>query len=246
MTMAARKSARRRRFGSAVKLLGAAAGVAAGAYAAYVAMAWRRYGHPSMPASDEADAQLDRFMPVYDVVDRHHERIEASAGVTLEAAKEMEVFNVPLVHAIFAMRGLLLGSSRERWKPRGLLEETRALGWVILHELPDREIVMGAVTRPWEADVTFRSIAPERFAAFAEPGYVKIVWTLRADPLGEDASMFRTETRAVATDALARRKFRRYWAFLSPGIVLIRRLLLRPLRSDAERRASRADIASAL
>jgi hypothetical protein len=72
--------------------------------------------------------------------------------------------------------------------------------------------------------VTFRAIAPDDFAAFAEPDHVKTAWTLRADPVGEDYSIFRTETRAVATDAAARREFRFYWAAFSPGIWLIRRL----------------------
>jgi hypothetical protein len=58
------------------------------------------------------------------------------------------------------------------------------------------------------------------FAAFAEPDYVKIVWMLRADPIGDTASIFRPETRAIATDLVARSKFRRYWSLLSPGIIL--------------------------
>jgi hypothetical protein len=87
--------------------------------------------------------------------------------------------------------------------------------------------------------VTFRALSSEEFAAFREPGFVKIVWTLRADPVDAGTSIFRTETRAMATDAAARARFRRYWAFVSPGIALIRRLSLDPLRREAERRARR-------
>ena len=61
----------------------------------------------------------------------------------------------------------------------------RAMGWGVLAEIPGREIVMGAVTQPWEADVVFRPLPSAEFAAFAEPGFVKIVWTLRADPVDE-------------------------------------------------------------
>jgi hypothetical protein len=96
---------------------------------------------------------------------------------------------------------------------------------------------MGAVTRPWEANVTFRALPPEQFAAFKEPGYVKIAWTIRADQLTASQSVFRTETRAIATDAYARIRFRRYWSFLSPGIIVIRWALLGPVRTEAERRA---------
>jgi len=66
---------------------------------------------------------------------------------------------------------------------------------------------------------------------------VKIVWTLRADPVGESESMFHTETRVTTTDQTARTKFRRYWARFSPGIILIRRIMLGLLKTDAERRA---------
>lgn len=96
---------------------------------------------------------------------------------------------------------------------------------------------MGAVTQPWMADVVFRPLPPEEFTAFHEPGYVKIVWTLPADPVGPTESVFRTDTRALATDQMARAKFRRYWSFLSPGIILIRWASLGPLKAGAERRA---------
>jgi hypothetical protein len=48
--------------------------------------------------------------------------------------------------------------------------------------------------------------------------------------------VFRTETRAAATDAGARSKFRRYWRLFSPGIIAIRLLLLPSLKAEAERR----------
>jgi hypothetical protein len=97
---------------------------------------------------------------------------------------------------------------------------------------------MGAVTKPWEPNVVFRALPPGEFAAFNDPDYVKIVWTLRADPIDATHSLFTTETRAIATDEPSRRKFRRYWSFFSPGIILIRWMTLRPLKAAAERLAS--------
>ena len=95
---------------------------------------------------------------------------------------------------------------------------------------------MGAVTEPWMPNPIFRPVPPDEFSAFQEPEYVKIVWNLRADPVGPAESIFTTETRAATTDAGARAKFRVYWSFASPGIWLIRRLTLAPLRREAERR----------
>ena len=222
-----------------IRPLAAGLGVALGAYAAYAAIAWCRYGRAQQPNAEERDELLDRFIPRYDVVERHHVVVAAPAAVTLQAAKEQDLFQSALVRGIFKARETVMGARPDdRPQPRGLLATTASLGWGVLADAPGREIVMGAVTRPWEANVTFRALPPDEFASFAQPGFVKIVWTLRADARDGKTSVFRTETRAVATDAVARALFRRYWAFASPGIGLIRWLSLAPLKRDAERRVA--------
>src|SRR5687767_10493152 len=162
--------------------LAAGVGVTAAAYGAYVGMTWYRYGAAAPPGPEEQDPLLDRFMPSYDVVERHHVRIAAPPAVTLAAAREVNLQGSPLVRAIIRAREVILGATPDnRPRPRGLLAEVQSLGWGVLEEVPDREIVVGAATKPWEANVTFRALPPDQFAAFSEPGYVKIAWTLRAD-----------------------------------------------------------------
>ena len=217
----------------------AAVAAAAAAYGGYVGMAWMRYGSPLAPRPDEADPLLDEFLPAPEVAERHSVRVVAPAAVTLAAACELDLFGMPAVQALFKTRATILGARNEPQPlARGLIASARSIGWVVLAEIPGREVVVGAVTRPWEADATFRSIEPGRFAEFSEPDYVKIAWTLRADPIDAAHSVFRTETRVVATDATARRKFRRYWSLLSPGIIMIRWVTLNPVRREAERRAA--------
>jgi hypothetical protein len=219
----------------------AGVGLAAAGYAAYVGVTWARYGHVATPNPDEHDELLDRFMPAYEVVERHHIRVAAPAAVTLAVAQDTNLFDLPVVRAVFKGREVILGAApNQRPRARGLLAEVQSLGWVILAETPGQEIVVGAVTKPWEATVTFRSLPAEAFRTFSEPDHVKIVWNLRADAIGATTSIFRTETRAIATDRSARAKFRRYWSFLSPGIFLIRRMMLGPVKAEAERRSHRA------
>jgi hypothetical protein len=223
---------------ASAKWLAAGVGVAGAAYGAYVGLTWYRYGEAARSGPEEQDPLLDRFMPSYDVAERHHVRVAAPSAVTLAAAREVKLQGSPLVRAIIKAREVILGATPDdRPHQSGLLAEVQSLGWGVLAEVPDREVVVGAVTRPWEANVTFRALPADRFAAFSEPGYVKIAWTLRAESIGATDSIFRTETRAVATDPTARARFRWYWAFLSPGIILIRWAILQPLKSDAERRA---------
>ena len=214
-------------------------GAGAATYAAFAGAMWLRYGHAAAPSEeDEADPLLDGFMPNYDVAERHHLGVGAPAAITFGALMDMDLEQSLLIRAIFKGRKLLLGAEPDtKDRPRGLVAVTKELGWVVLADVPGREIVMGAVTRPWEPNVVFRGIPSEHFAAFNEPDYVKIVWTLRADAIGDDSSIARSETRAIATDASARRKFRGYCSRFSAGIVLIREVSMRLVKREAERRA---------
>jgi hypothetical protein len=216
----------------------AGVGLAVLACVAYVAVTWSRFGRARPSRTDEErDALLDTFMPAYEIVERHHIRVEAPAEITFETASEMDLERGAIVRTIFRAREWIMGSRPGREElPRQFLAQMRAIGWGVLAEIPGREVVMGAATQPWLADVVFRPLPPGEFAAFREPGYVKIVWTMRADPIDAAKSVFRTETRAVATDAAARARFRLYWSLASPGIILIRWLLLGPVKADAERR----------
>jgi hypothetical protein len=233
----------RRRIALAGRWLAAGMGLAAVSYSAYVGMAWYRYGYVTdARGTHDADPLLDRFMPTYEVAERHHVSIAAPAEITFAAATEMDLQQSAIIRAIFKGREWIMGSDASRDPlPRALLAQMRAIGWGALAEIPGREIVMGAVTQPWMADVVFRGLPPEEFLAFRERDYVKIAWTLRSDRVGDAESVFRTETRVTTTDPTARAKFRRYWSLASPGIILIRWMLLRPLKAEAERRARAAE-----
>jgi hypothetical protein len=220
----------------------AAAGAGVLGLGAYAALAWARYGHVK-PTRYPRDELLDRFLPNPEVDEYHQLEVRAPAAITLAAAKETDLQTAPIAKAIFWLRAVPALLRGEPFRPqgsRGIVAETLSLGWGVLAEEPDREIVIGAYTQPWHEQVTFHSLPPEEFAGFNQPGYVKIAWTLGAEPLGPNASLLVTRTRAVATDPEARRRFRRYWAPMSAGIILIRYAGLPRMRKEAERRAAHA------
>ena len=209
----------------------------------YVAVAWARYGHAD-PRRHPRDELLDRFLPEPEVDEYHRLKVRAPAAVTFAAAKQMDIQASPVVKGIFWLRAipsLLQGQPFRPQGSRGIVAETLDQGWGVLAEVPDREIVVGACTQPWHEHVTFLPPPPEEFAAFSEPGYVKIVWTLAAEPAGPGESWFVTRTRVATTDAEARKKFRRYWAPMSAGIILIRYAGLPLVRKQAQRQARQAD-----
>jgi hypothetical protein len=114
----------------------AGTGIVVAAYAGFAAMTWLRYGEdPHAAPDDERDVLLDRFMPLYEVVERHHVRVAAPADVTLAAAKEQDVFRLGLVRAIVRTREIVLGATPDAIaRPGGLLAQTLSLGWAVLAE----------------------------------------------------------------------------------------------------------------
>jgi hypothetical protein len=219
-----------------MKWLAIVGGLAGASYATYVATAWRRFGHPRRASGQAVDPLLDGFMREHDVVERAHVTIAAPPDVTFVAAKEASLAKSRIVRAIFRARELILRATPDSIPAaKGIVEQMTAIGWGLLAETPT-ELVFGAVTQPWQANPVFRALPAEEFAAFAEPDHVKITWTLRVDPTADGGSVFRTETRAVATDDAARKKFRVYWSLLSPGIIVIRWALLPTIKREAERR----------
>jgi hypothetical protein len=185
---------------------------------------------------------IDRYMPDCDVAECHELHVHAPARITYDAAYDMRLSDSALIRLIMGIRTLPSRLRGRAVKPlrRTLLAETISLGWRVLDEIPGRAIAVGASCKPWEAEVKFRGLAPEEFALFREPGHAKIVWTLEAEPLGEGTSLARTQTRVLTTDPDSLRRFRRYWRIVRPGVVLIRLLCLRLVKTEAERRARMA------
>jgi hypothetical protein len=118
-----------------------------------------------------------------------------------------------------------------------LLDLFLGSGFIKLVEEPDRELVLGGVQRYWQ-----RGAAPPpriggaaEFAAFDTPDFVKVAFDLRVEEEGGGWTRITTETRVLATDPSARRKFAVYWRFIYPGSAIIRHSMLAAIRRRAER-----------
>jgi hypothetical protein len=220
---------------TAARLLGEGAGALTLLGLAYIGATWLRYGKAER--NGRRDPLLDRFLPSYEVREIHETDVAAPADVTYAVAHEVDLRRSRLVRALFRGRELLMGSEPTRREAQpNFLSEVLALGWRVLAENPGRELVIGAVTQPWQRNVEFAGLEPGEFAAFHDPGYAKIAWTIAVEPTGPETSRFRTETRVATTDPESRRRFRRYWSVVSPGVVLIRYEILRLVRQEASRR----------
>lgn len=180
-------------------------------------------------------SQLDDFIPKPDICERFSTVIRAPANDVFRVASDFDMQSPIIVRIILWLRAKMLGSKPRNRPANRMIEEMRQLGWGCLRELPDELFVAGAVCQPWDADVVFTPLPPDGFLDFAEPGKVKIAWTLEADAIGACETHFSTETRAVATDEVARIRFLKYWRWARFGIITIRLVMLPAIKRAAER-----------
>ena len=170
--------------------------------------------------------RLSEQLPEYDFAERHELAVDAPAERTLAAAREVALRDAPLIGLLFGLRGMRSG-------PGSLFEAMRAAAFELVAEEPGREVVLGAVGRPWQPRGGIRGGVD--FRSFAERGYAKMAFNFVAD-----GRTLATETRVLLTDAASRRRFRAYWLAIRPFSGLIRRLWLRAAKRRAEQDASRA------
>ncbi|HJR15673.1 MAG TPA: hypothetical protein VJ808_02375 [Gemmatimonadales bacterium] len=219
------------------RVIGAGAGAVALLGLGYMGITWYRYG--TVARHRRRDPLVDSFMPKYELREVHETKVAAPAELTYIVARKLDLRKSTIVRAIFTGRELLMGAEhRKREHADSFLDEVLGLGWQVLEEDPGHELVIGAATQPWHANVEFRGIPAQEFAAFNDPGYAKIIFTLAVDSAEPGRSVLHTETRVQTTDAESRQRFRLYWSVFSPGILLIRYEMLRLVKNEAERRVS--------
>ncbi len=157
----------------------------------------------------------------------------------------------PFVRALFALRTLpsrLLGAPTE---PPGLhLDDLRSTpelpGFQLLGEDAPHELTVGAIGKVWQLDIPFVHVDDaEAYANFNEPGWIKVAWAIRLEPLGDASTRLIFEVRVDATDDASWAKFSRYWHVIGPGSHFIRHTLLAELRRRF-RAACSTDLATRL
>jgi hypothetical protein len=152
-------------------------------------------------------APLDRWLPEFDVRERHARDLAVAPERALRLALDLPVAPDPVVAALLRLRGLRTDTRIE--------EFFTSQGFEPL-ERTATTFVVGVVSTPWRPRGGLGPFDSPR------PGTVRIVADFRAEerPAG---CLLSTETRVAAVDERARRAFRRYWLVIGPFSKLIRR-----------------------
>jgi hypothetical protein len=185
---------------------------------------------------------LDRFLPAYDFNEVHTITVRASPERVYRAIKEVRPREIPLLLPLFALRGLPRLLTRQgrllSGSDRSFLDQALDNGgFILLAEEADRQQVVGAVGRFWQALSSLAVLGDaQEFLAFDRPGWAKVAMDFAVRDAPEHGYVvLTTETRIRVIGKAAQRKFAVYWLFIRWPSGLLRRMMLRAIKRRAER-----------
>jgi hypothetical protein len=160
---------------------------------------------------------LDAHAPTFDVTTSHVVAVDASPDSVLAGLDSLELAR-PVARTIE-----LLGTADRIALDPSPLTPSRG-----------RERVYGLVWRVADDDAAVR-IPVRALSAFAEPGYVKVIWDVRVNHDPDAGTYVSTTTRFVATDDGARERLRGAWRVLGPMSADLAKRALASIKHVAER-----------
>lgn len=166
---------------------------------------------------------IDRLLPHSDFHEYHATIVRASPDRIYEVIRHGELPLHPIVRALLTLRGLRAKSFS--------LELFGRQGFYILAEDPPREIVLGIEGPFWKPNCKLQPVDAESFRRPVAAGMARAAWNFAIEPFGDGTSRVSTETRVFCAEW----RFRAYWLVVRPFSGLIRRMMLRGIRKEAER-----------
>lgn len=144
--------------------------------------------------------------------------VKAKPDAAWQAARHFDASTIPWVRLLFDVRSvpdLLRGRVPNREDRRLGVDQVAegGEGFMVVHETPGREVVVGSVGKFWHMNIPFAELEPEEFRAFDRPGWGKLAWAIAVEPFAH-GSTISFELRTTATDEESWRALNRYYTYV--------------------------------
>jgi hypothetical protein len=180
---------------------------------------------------------LDQLIPTPRLLEVDHVDLAAPPARVWQLVRHGNLARSPLIHALFELRALPARLAGKHEPTSLRIDDLRSTpdhpGFQLLLEDAPHFFSVGAIGKVWHGDIPFTHVVGAAdYAAFAEADFVKVAWSIRLIPLGEQDTRLELEVRVDATDDAAWSKFERYFRLIGPGSHFIRRTLLSGLAKE--------------
>lgn len=180
--------------------------------------------------------QLDASMPDYQFHERHSIRIHAPRPQVLQAIHASTFRDMRSLAPLLKIRatvGRIHGADTFPYD-MPVLDAFAKSGYVI-SESNNEILAAGGANIRTGHPLPIQNLP--QFAAYREPGGVKIAFDFTVEDLGDGWSSVTAETRVLAVDPDTRRGMGRYWRLIVPGSGLLRLQWLGAIKRRAESHA---------
>lgn len=186
-------------------------------------------------------SRIDDFLPSHDFSAAYEIRITAPASIVYRCLLRSDFNEAWVVRLLMTLR-TAERPPRNR-VPCDLRQRLHATGFVVLAEVPNEELVIGVAGRFWRPDGgrCFDLTAGD-FVGFSRRGCAKAAWNFKLRAESPMDTVLSTETRIECFGRAALWKFRFYWSLVSPFSGLIRKAILRQVKTAAESQAAESEL----
>jgi hypothetical protein len=164
---------------------------------------------------------LNNYLPNYFLREVHYSALNGSPADIYRSICEFDMSSVSWIKNLFRLRTLL-----DKTESKGHLTLRDAYqngGFILLNEIPDQELTVGAIGKIWRPAIAFEKIESSEYADFHKPGFAKVAWSLRCEPRLSGGTFCSFEVRVGSTDSISAAKMRSYYSFIGPFSRAIRK-----------------------
>jgi hypothetical protein len=167
---------------------------------------------------------MDEFLSTHDFSAVHEIRINAPPSVVYQRLLVSDFNEAWVVRLLMTLRSG--GRPPRNRAPGDLRQRFQGTGFIILAEVPGKELVIGVAGKFWRPDGgRCLDLTAADFVGFSRPGCTKAAWNFRLRTESPKCTVLSTETRIKCFGRAALWKFRLYWSLVGPFSGLIRKAI---------------------
>jgi len=167
---------------------------------------------------------IDKYQKEFNFNELHRKEIAAEPEDIYPAIRSIDFFKSKVIRFLFTLRGM----PQKMCSLDGFIQS----GFILLEENTGEELVIGLIFHPLKFIPV--QVSPAEYIEFNKKGYVKALMNFFISRIDDNRSLLSTESRVFCTSRKARLMFIPYWLLISRFSGLIRIIMLRLIKEEAE------------
>jgi hypothetical protein len=169
----------------------------------------------------------DKYLPQFHFSSAHSITVNAPIDKIFPVVREFKIKNPPVSYWLMKLRGMSPPT-------HFLIQHLENSRFVVLEEVPNREIIIGLIGKPWTPSGHLQKFQPLEFIPFNNSAYIKASWSFELVPISPTQTEVKTETRIACPTPQVKHRFGTYWFFIKPFSGIIRKAMLKAIKRELE------------